>query len=398
MKSYKGSGLVYLDNGKTTEVDPLVLAEMKKYFTRYYGAPSATEYGHSFGLKIREDVEKAKATIARKINADPAEIVFTSGETENDNLAIKGVCFAKPLAAGKKARIVTTKIERKPVLDVFKTLEEMGCYEAIYIGVDGEGFVKMDELEKAVSKDTALVAVQHANPEIGTVQDIAKIGELCRSRGAVFYVDATQSFTKEKIDVKQMQIDVLSISSDKIHGPKGMGALYVRSGLRLQRLFEGGESADDPRPAGIPNVPGIMGFAKAVEIADEKDNEAMQKLRDFLISELLKIPNTRLNGSREKRLCNNVNVSFRFIEGESLLMLLDEKKIVATTGSACYSSNLQPSHVILALGLAHEEAHGSLRLTLSKFNTKQEMKYAVKTARDVVEQLRKISPFSAENS
>ncbi len=389
----KGSKLVYLDNGKTTEVDPAVVLEMKKYFTHYYGVPSATEYGHSFGLKIREDIEKAKAIIAQKLNAEPSEIVFTSGETENDNLAIKGVCFARPLAAGRKARIITTKIERKPILDVFKTLEAMGCYEAVYINVDDEGFVKMGGLEKAIDDNTALVAVQHANPEIGTLQDIAQIGAMCRQKGAIFYVDATQSFMKVHIDVNKMNIDVLSLSSDKIHGPKGVGALYVRKGVRLQRLFEGGENDEDTRPAGVPNVPGIMGFAKAVEVADEKDNEAMKRMRDCLISELLKIPNTRLNGPRQQRLCNNVNVSFKFIEGESLLMLLDKKKIVATTGSACYSSNLQPSHVILALGLAHEDAHGSLRLTPSKFNTMQEMKYAVKAIREVVQKLRQISPF-----
>jgi cysteine desulfurase len=389
----KTSRPVYLDNGKTTKVDPAVLAEMKKYFIQYYGVPSATEYGHSFGLRIREDLEKAKATIARKINAEVDEIVFTSGETENDNLAIKGVCFAKPLAPGKKMRIITTQIERKPILDVFKTLEAMGCYEAVYVGVDDEGFVRMDELEKAIDDATALVAVQHANPEIGTLQDVAKIGKVCKNKGVIFYVDATQSFTKVPIDVKQMNIDVLSISSDKIHGPKGVGVLYVREGVRLQRLFEGGENAGEIRPAGVPNVPGIMGFAKAVEIAKEKDNEAMQSMRDYLTSELLKIPNTRLNGAKGKRLCNNVNVSFKFIEGESLLMLLDGKGLVATTGSACYSSNLQPSHVILALGLAHEDAHGSLRLTLSKFNTPEEMKYAVRAIGEVVQKLRQISPF-----
>lgn len=398
MKNSGHSKVVYLDNGKTTKVDAAVLAEMKKYFLQDYGSPSSTEYGHSFGLKTREALEKAKAVIARRINAEPSEIIFTSGETENDNLAIKGACFAHDLSDGKN-HIITTKIERKPVLDVFRMLEGMGCYKATYVGVDGEGFVKMDELEKAMDEKTLLVAVQHANQEIGTLQDVAKIGAACRQKGVIFYVDATQSFTKAAIDVKKMKIDLLSVSSDKIHGPKGVAALYVRNGVRLQRLFEGGEAADDIRPSGVPNVPGIMGFAKAVGIANEKQNGQMRKMRDYLIKELLKIPDTRLNGPRsDKRLCSNVNVSFKFIEGESLLMHLDAKGIVATTGSACFSSNLRPSHVILALGLAHEDAHGSLRLTLSKFNTMQEMRYVVASAKEMVMRLREISPFSGRDA
>lgn len=387
--------LVYLDNAKTTKIDPSVLAEMKKYFLRDYAAPSSTEYGHSPGMRTREALQKAKEIIARRINAGPDEIIFTSGEVENDNLGIKGACFAHDIR-DEKNHIITTKIERKPILDVFKTLESMGCYKASYIGVDKEGFVDIEELEKTVTEKTLLVAVQHANQEIGTMQDIAKIGELCRRKGAIFYVDASQSFTKVPIDVRKMNIDILSVSSDKIHGPKGVAALYVRDGVRLHRLFDGGETGDEIRPAGIPDVPGIMGFAKAVEIANEKDNVQTRKMRDYLIANLLEIPNTRLNGPEgEKRLCNNVNVSFRFIEGESLLMHLDSKGIAATTGSACFSSNLQPSHVILALGLAHEDAHGSLRLTLSKFNTMDEMERVVAAAREMVEKLREMSPFGA---
>jgi cysteine desulfurase len=389
----KNSRTVYLDNGKTTKVDPLVLAEMKKYFVQHYGAPSSTEYGHSFGMKARDAIETAKQIIAKKINAEPSEIVFTSGEVENDNLAIKGACFAHDIKDGRN-QIITTKIERKPVLDIFSMLEGMGCYKAAHVGVDKNGFVNLSELEKAISDKTLLVAVQHANQEIGTIQDIVRIGDMCRKRGAIFYVDASQSFTKVPIDVKQMNVDLMSLSSDKNHGPKGVAALYVRSGVRLHRLFDGGESPEDIRPSGIPNVPGIMGFAKAVELANEKQNEYMRKMRDYLITNLLKIPDTRLNGPRNQRLCSNVNVSFKFIEGESLLMHLDSRGIVATTGSACFSTNLQPSHVILALGLAHEDAHGSLRLTLSKFNTMQEMQYVVTSAKEMVKRLREISPFS----
>jgi len=393
MKTSKRSKIVYLDNGKTTRVDSSVLAEMKKYFIQHYGAPSSTEYGHSFGMKAREALGQAKLTIAKKINAAPEEIVFTSGEVENDNLAIKGACFAHDLKDGRNL-ILTTKIERKPVLDIFKMLEGMGCYKADYVNVDRQGFVKFDELDKLVTDKTLLVAVQHANQEIGTIQDIARIGALCRQRGAIFYVDASQSFTKAPIDVRKMNVDLMSLSSDKNHGPKGVAALYVRNGLRIQRLFEGGESPDDIRPSGIPNVPAIMGFAKAIALANEKQNARMSKMRDYLIANLLKIPDTQLNGSKRDRLCSNVNVSFKFIEGESLLMHLDSKGIVATTGSACFSSNLQPSHVILALGLAHEDAHGSLRLTLSRYNTMQEMSYVVTSSKEVVKRLREISPFS----
>ncbi len=383
--------LIYLDNAKATKVDPAVVAEMKKYLLKEYAAPSSTEYGHSPGMRTRAAIEKARAAIAARINAEPEEIFFTSGEIENDNLAIKGACFAHDIRDGRNG-IIASKIERKPVLDIFGMLESMGCYGVAYAAVDGEGFARTDELEKAIDGKTLLVAVQHANQEIGTIQDMGSIGGMCRRNGAVFYADATQSFTKAPIDVKRMNIDLLSISSSKIHGPPGVGALYVRKGIRLQRLFEGGESGDDLRPS-IPNVAGIMGFARAVELADEKHNARIAKMRDYLIEELLKIPDSRLNGPRERRLCNNVNVSFKFIEGESLLLHLDGKGIAATTGSACFSANLKPSHVILALGLAHEDAHGSLRLSLSRFNTMEEMAFVVESVRGMVARLREISPF-----
>ncbi len=377
--------LIYLDNAKTTKLDPEVLKEMKRYFLEYYGPPSSTEYGHSYGLKIKGDIEKARGVIAKAINSQSEEIVFTSGEIENDNLAIKGVCFSQ----SKKNHIITTKIERKPILDIFNSLASMGCYKTTYLDVDKDGFVDPEKLEKSITSETLLVVVQHANPEIGTIQDIEKIGSVCKKHGVLLYVDATQSFTKVPIDVKKMGVDLLSISANKIHGPKGVGALYVRKGLRLQRLFEGGEKSET-RPD-LPNVPGIMGFAKAIEVS--KENRKISKMRDYLTNELLKIPNTVLNGPRKKRICNNVNVTFKFIEGESLLMHMSMKGIVATTGSACYSSDLKPSHVILAIGGKHEDAHGSLRLTLSKYTTKEEIDYTVKSVKEIVKKLREISPF-----
>ncbi|MCD6590598.1 MAG: cysteine desulfurase [Candidatus Aenigmarchaeota archaeon] len=383
------SRVIYLDNAETTKIDPEVLKVVDKYSSEVYGLPSATEYGEALGMQIRKDIEQAKETIAKAINAEPEEIVFTSDEVENDNLAVKGVCFANP----KKMHIITSKIERKSLLDIFRSLEAIGCFKTTYLDVDKEGFVSPEDVEKAITDKTVLVALHHVNHEIGTIQDIERIGETCKRRNVIFYVDATQSFLKVPVNVKKMGIDILSISADKIHGPKGVAALCVRNGLKLQRLFEGGESKDIVRP-GYTNTPGVMGFAKAVKIYNKKANERMKKMRDYLIDELLKINDTHLNGpDGDKRVCNNVNITFKYVEGEALLLYLSLKGIVATTGSACFSSTLKPSHVIMALGSRHEDAHGSLRLTLSKFNTGNEMKETVKSIREVVGRLREISPL-----
>lgn len=378
--------LVYLDNATTTVLDPEVLEAMRTYFLEWFGSPTH-EYGHSFGLKSREALEKSREIVARSIGAEPDEVIFTSGGTESNNLAIKGLA----LSSKDKKRIVTSKIEHRSVLNVVKSLERAG-FQASYINVDREGFVDLEELEDKLNDETLLVSIQHANQEIGTIQDIEEIGKICKEKGILFHVDAVQSFTKVPINVEKMGIDLLSISAHKIHGPKGVGALYVRKGVKLKPLIEGGYHEFGLR-AGTENVPGIVGFAKAVEIADKKQVEHMRKLRDYLMKGLLEIPDSKLNGPKgDRRLCNNVNVTFKFIEGESVLLHLDMRGIIVTTGSACFSKTLEPSHVILALGLKHEDAHGSIRFSLSKYNTFEEMDYTIENVREVVEQLRVISP------
>ena len=377
---------VYLDNATTTAMDPKVLEAMKPYFFEWYGSPTH-EYGHTFGLKAREALEKSREVVARSIGAKPEEIIFTSGGTESNNLAIKGLALANK----EKRHLVTSRIEHTSVLNVIKSLEKTG-FKASYINVDGEGFIDLEQLEDEINEETLLVSIQHANQEMGTIQDIEEIGKICEEKDVLFHVDAVQSFTKLPIDVEKMNIDLLSISAHKIHGPKGVGALYVRDGVKLKPLMDGGYNEFGVRP-GTENVPGVVGFAKAIELVDEDQLENMRRLRDYLTDGLLEINDSRLNGPRgEKRLCNNVNITFRFVEGESVLLHLDIRGIIVTTGSACFSRSLQPSHVILALGLRHEDAHGSVRFSLSKYNTLEEMDYTIRNVREVVEQLRKISP------
>jgi len=378
--------IIYLDNATTTMLDFEVLEAMKPYFFEWYGSPTH-EYGHTFGLKARETLEKAREVVAGSIGAKPEEVIFTSSGTESNNLAIKGLA----LADKKKRRLVTSKIEHASVLRVFKSLEKMG-FQASYVDVDGEGFVNLEQLSDAIDKETLLVSIQHANQEIGTIQELREIGKICKENGTLFHVDAVQSFTKIPIDVEKMNIDLLSISAHKIHGPKGIGALYVREGVKLKPLIEGGFHERGLR-AGTENIPGAVGFAKAIKIVDESQLEHMRRMRDHLIKGLLEIRESRLNGpTGDKRLCNNVNITFRFVEGESVLLHLDMRGIIVTTGSACFSKTLQPSHVILALGLKHEDAHGSIRFSLSKYNTLEEMDYTIENVREVIEQLRVISP------
>jgi cysteine desulfurase len=378
---------IYLDNATTTRTDPEVLKAMEPYFLDYYGLPT-TEYGHSFGLRAKEALEEARETLARSIGAEPQEVVFTSGGTESNNLAIKGLALA---SKGKK-HLITSKIEHTSVLNVVKSLEKTEGFKAGYLNVKEEGFLDLEQLKNEISRETLLVSIQHANQEIGTIQDTREIGEICKEKGALFHVDAAQSFTKLPINVKEMNIDLLSISSHKIHGPKGIGALYVKEGVSLKPLLEGAYHELGLRP-GAENIPGAVGFGKAAELTNEKQIAHMEKLRDRLIDGLLETPDTRLNGPRGKgRLCNNVNITFKYVEGESVLLHLDMRGIIVTTGSACFSRTLEPSHVILALGLKHEDAHGSVRFSLSKFNTMEEMEYTIENVKDVVQQLRVMSP------
>tara|TARA_Y100000310_G_C20614256_1_gene779746 strand:- start:138 stop:1247 length:1110 start_codon:yes stop_codon:yes gene_type:complete len=365
---------VYLDNGATTRVDEKVLDSMSKVFLNNYGNPSSL---HSQGEEARELLGKARKVVAEKLNVSLDEIYFTSGGTESNNLAVRSL-----LSKSKKKHIVTTKIEHPSIYNLFKQLKKEG-YSVDYVNVDKVGFVKVDDLKKKVTKDTALVAVIHGNNEIGTVQNLNKILEICD--GVPLHVDAVQSFTK--VDIDASKIASLSLSGHKIHGPKGVGAMYLNKNFRVQGMLKGGSQEKGVRP-GTENVPGVVGLAKTVEIG--VDVKKIAKLKDYLIEELLKIDGTRLNGPKE-RLCNNVNISFRAVEGESLLMMLNVEGVAVSTGSACSSQSLEPSHVLMAIGLKHEDAHGSIRFTLSKYTTKKELDYTIKAVKKSVKRLREIS-------
>jgi cysteine desulfurase len=379
--------LVYLDNAQTTRLDPTILDTMNEFMVDNYGVPGG-EFGYRLEEEAREAIEQAREAIARRINASPGEIIFTSGGTESNNVAIVGAAHSDYY---KGKRLVTSRIEHMSVLRTVDKLTRQG-FEKTVLNVDHEGFVNVADL-KAGMQDVRLVSVQHANQEMGTLQDLAVIGEISRSNGVLFHCDAVQSFAKEKIDVQAMKIDLLSMSSHLIHGPKGVGALYVRDGVKLQPLLEGDDRERGLRP-GTPNVAGIVGFAKAVELMTHGDSFRMRQLRDELIESLLTISDSSLNGPRgERRLCNNVNVSFRYVEGEAVLMHLDLRGLVVNTGSACYSQKLEPSHVIRALGGTLEESHGSIRLSLSKWTTKEELAYAAETIKEVVKKLRDLSPL-----
>lgn len=380
---------IYLDNAATTKTAPEVVEAMKPFFAETYGNASSI---HAFGEAAKEALEIAREKIAKIINAEPDEIIFTSGGTEGDNLAIKGAARA---LKSKGNHIITSAFEHHAVLHTCQALEKEG-FSVTYVGVDKDGLVKLDDLKKAIKKETILITIMHANNEIGTIQQIDKIGKMCKEKNVLFHSDIVQSFTKVPIDVKKINIDLASISAHKFHGPKGIGALYIRKGAKLQPLFDGGAQEFGIRP-GTENVAGAAGFAKAAELVAKKDIEKMTKLRDRLISELLKIPGTRLNGSKENRLCNNANISFDYIEGEAMLLSLDDKGIAVSTGSACTSHKLEPSHVLLSLGLKPEQSHGSIRFSLSKYTTEEEIDYTVNAVNEVVEKLRAMSPFKQKS-
>lgn len=380
---------IYLDNAATTSLKSEVLEEMMPILKENYGNPSSI---YSIGRNARKEVEKSRQTVAEILGADSSEIFFTSGGTESDNWAIRGVAFAQ-LKKGKN-HIITSKIEHHAVLHTVKQLEKEG-FEATYLDVDKNGFVSPADVKAAITEKTALVTIMYANNEIGTVQKISEIGQICREKGVVFHTDAVQAVGHLEINVKEQNIDLLSLSGHKFHGPKGVGALYVKKGVRILNLMQGGAQESNKRP-GTENVAGIVGLAKALEISvqnRQEKNKELEKKRDFLINELLKIKRSRLNGDKTQRLPGNVNVSFEGIEGESLLLLLDAAGICASSGSACTSGSLDPSHVLLAIGLVHEVAHGSLRLSLDESTTMQELEYTVSEVKKIVERLRNMSPL-----
>lgn len=381
--------LIYLDHAATTKVDPRVLQEMLPYFTENFGNPSAF---YSIARDAKNVVEESREVIAKAINADPAEIYFTAGGTESDNWALISTAEAY---ASKGKHIITSTIEHHAILHTCKYLEKKG-YEVTYVDVDEDGIIKLEELKAAIRPDTILISIMAANNEIGSLQPLKEIGELAKAHKVLFHTDAVQAFTQIPIDVKEMNIDMLSASGHKINGPKGIGILYMKKGIRAGAFIHGGAQERRKR-AGTNNVPGIVGMGKAVEIAMAEQQEriaAKVALRDYLIEKMLKeIPYTKLNGHRELRLPNNTNFSFRFIEGEALLILLEQAGICGSSGSACTSGSLDPSHVLLAIGLPHEIAHGSLRLTLSEENTREEMDYVVEKLKTIVQRLREMSPL-----
>jgi len=377
---------VYLDNAATTPVDPEVLEAMKPYFTTDFGNASSL---HEWGRRAREVIEKAREIIAGRIGVTPREVIFTSGGTESNNFALKGIAFAN---RDKGKHIVTQKTEHPCILNTCKWLERNG-FEITYLNVNKYGLVDPQDVEESIRDDTILVSIMHANNEIGTIQPIGEIAEICKDREVYFHTDACQSFTKKELDLRRYPVDLVTISSHKIYGPKGVGALIVGENVRIAPLVHGGGHEFGLR-SGTENVAGIVGFGKAVEIAKQSDVEYMRKLRDLLIGGILEsVPYVRLNGHPTKRLCNNANFTIYGVEGESLVLRMDARGIAASTGSACSSRKLEPSHVLLAIGLKPEEAHSSLRLTVGKFNTEEEIEYAIKILKEEVRTLREISPI-----
>lgn len=381
--------MIYLDNAATTKVADSVVDAMLPYFKEYYGNASSI---YQLGAKSKEALDESREYIAGTLGAKTNEIYFTAGGSESDNWAIKATADAY---AQKGKHIITSAIEHHAVLHTCEYLEKHG-YEVTYVGVDENGVIKLDELKAAIRPDTILISVMFANNEIGTIQPIKEIGEIAKEHDILFHTDAVQAYAQVPINVDEMHIDMLSASGHKLNGPKGIGFLYIRKGIKIRSFVHGGQQ-ERGRRAGTENIPGIVGLAAAAKRSFSMLEEKMQKeieLRDYLISRIeAEIPYCRLNGDRKKRLPNNVNFSFQFIEGESMLILLDSKGIAASSGSACTSGSLDPSHVLLAIGLPHEIEHGSLRLTMSEENTKEEMDYVVEQLTAILERLRSMSPL-----
>ena len=381
--------MIYLDNAATTKTAPEVVDAMLPYFSEYYGNAS-TIYG--LGAESKKAMDHARQTIADSLGAKPEEIYFTAGGSESDNWALKATAEAY---ASKGKHIITTKIEHHAILHTCEYLEKRG-FEITYLNVDRDGLISLDELKAAIRPDTILISVMFANNEIGTIEPIAEIGEIAKEHGVLFHTDAVQAYAQVPINVDEMHIDMLSASGHKLNGPKGIGFLYIRKGVKIRSFVHGG-AQERSRRAGTENIPGIVGLGAAVEramrIMDSKTQREIE-LRDYLIGRLEnEIPHCWLNGHRKKRLPNNINFSFLFIEGESMLIMLDMKGICASSGSACTSGSLDPSHVLLAIGLKHEEAHGSLRLTLSEDSTKEEMDIVAEEVKKIVQRLRDMSPL-----
>lgn len=383
---------IYFDYAATTPMKKEVLNEMMPYFNTKFGNPSSV---HKFGRQGKTALDTARDRISRTLNAESDEIFFTAGGTEADNWAIKGVAYSNK---NKGNHIITTKIEHHAVLYTCKALEKEG-FEVTYLDVDEYGLIDLDDLKNAIKDDTILVTIMYANNEIGTIQPIKEAAVIAKDKGVIFHTDAVQAYGNIELDVNDLGVDLLSMSAHKIYGPKGVGALYIRKSTKINQLILGG-AQERRRRAGTENIPGIVGFGKAAELAYEnlkEHNDKLIKLRDKLIKELLdKIPYTRLNGHPIKRLPGNVNISFNFIEGEALLLSLDMVGIAGSSGSACTSGSLDPSHVLMSIGLDHETAHGSLRLTLGDYTTEEDIDYVIEQLPPIVDRLRQMSPLYEE--
>ncbi len=378
---------IYLDNAATTKVDEKVAKEMQKYLTEVYGNASSV---HFAGQEARRAIEDSRKIIAKEIKANCEEVIFTGSGTESNNTVIKGLFFSN---YPEKNHIITTKIEHDCVLNSCRWIEKQGG-KVTYLNVDRDGFVNLKELEDSITKDTFLVSIIHGNNEIGTIQNLEKIGEICKKKKVLFHTDACQSFTKVPLDVNKMNLDLVTLNAHKIHGPKGVGALYIKKGTKITPLLHGGGHEFGLRSS-TENVAGIVGFAKAVKVKGIFEIKKITQLRDYFIEELEKIPKVTINGPKgKKRLCNNINVCFNNIEAESIGSFLNSKGIFTSVGSACSSHNLEPSHVLIAIGKTPLEANSSIRISISKYTTKEEIDHAIKEIKNTVNLLRKISPFA----
>jgi cysteine desulfurase len=387
---------VYLDNAAATRLDERVLEVMMPYLFETY-AVATSQFGYSPGIEAKDALDAARATIAGVLGAEPEEFIFTSGSTESSNMALKGVALA--LGEKKGRHIITSKIEDFPVLHSARALEKQG-FQVTYLDVDEYGRLNLDQLREAITAEniatqTILVSVQAANQEIGTLQDLAAIGAICREHDVLFHTDATHSFPRVPLDVREVPVDLVTVAAHLIHGSKGVGGLYVRKGTPLAKWMDGGFQEFNLR-AGAENIPGAVGFAKAVELVTPEETAKLQEMRDRLIERLLEIPDSRLNGHPTLRLPHNANVSFRFVEGESILLHLDMRGFAVSTGSACFSRSLEASHVILGIGGNHERAHGSVRFTFGRFNQPEDVDAVAEAISDVIERLRAISPLGKE--
>lgn len=381
---------IYFDNNATTKVAQEVLAEMKPLFCEFYGNPSSM---HRFGGQMAAKIRKAREQVAGLLGCEPSEIIFTSCGTESDNAAIMGILSAVP----QKRKVITSRVEHPAVLTVCRNLENHG-YNVVEIGVDQKGRLDIDELESEIDDDTALVSIMYANNETGTIFPVEEIAEMVSNKGVVFHTDAVQVVGKIPLDLSKSHIDLLSLSGHKLHAPKGVGALYVRKGTRISPFMLGGHQ-ESGRRAGTENVPSIAGLGKACELAAEnieEENKRVRHLRDKLENAILKsCPDSRLNGDKENRLGNTTNISFEYIEGEAILLMLDKYGICASSGSACTSGSLEPSHVLRAMGVPFTAAHGSIRFSLSRYNSEEQVDYTIEKIPPIIKRLRELSPFIA---